>query len=129
MLCAPTTAWEMCQQMKLFVVVAVLLTVGCLSGSKQSEGQKLSEAEALALAVELANKVCDTRYSFAPFTESSYPIAFKDGRWHWGSLDLAGESGFSAIVSFGPRGEDQQVEVFLSIDTITPLRDEDDDRE
>jgi hypothetical protein len=107
----------------LAFVLFVILT-GCQCASKQSGGRILTEVEALTLAVELANKECDARYSFAPFTVSSYLIEFKEGRWHWGSLDLAGESGFSAVVSFGPRGEDPDIEIFLSTDMISPPRDD-----
>jgi len=111
------------------VLMVLVLMAGCHSASNQPDGQKLTESEALTLAVELANKECEARYSFAPFNMSSYLIEFKDGRWHWGSLDLSGESGFSAVVSFGPRGEDHFVEIFLSIDTISPLREDNDQRQ
>jgi hypothetical protein len=105
----------------LFIVLASVL--GCQSGAGDLTGQKLSESQALSLAVELANKECDSSYSSKPFTSSSYSIEFRDGRWHWGSLDLAGEGGFSAAVSFGARGEEQQVDVFFSTDKTMELRD------
>jgi hypothetical protein len=110
------------------LLVAFASALGCQSGARESTGQKLSESQALNLAVELANKECDSNYASKPFALSSYSIEFKDGRWRWGSLDLEGESGFSAVVSFGPRGEDQRVEVFLSTDRIIPSRG-DGDRE
>jgi hypothetical protein len=106
---------------KLFLFIVLVPTLGCQSGAGDLTGRKLTKSQALSLAVELANKECDSSYSTKPFTSSSYSIEFKDGRWHWGSLDLAGEGGFSAAVSFGSRGEDQRVEVFLSTDKIMPL--------
>jgi hypothetical protein len=112
------------RNLNVVLFIALATTIGCQSASRESNTQKLSESEALSLAVELANKECESSYSSAPFTLSSYSIEFRDGRWHWGSLDLAGDNGFSAVVSFGPRGEDRQVEVFLSTDKITPLRDD-----
>ena len=119
----------MSRYMKCWVFIVIVLMTGCQSASKQSDGQKLTESEALTLAVDLANKQCDANYSFAPFDVSSYVIEFRRGRWHWGSFDLAGESGFSAVVSFGPRGEDQHIEIFLSTDVISPLREDNDQRE
>jgi hypothetical protein len=115
--------------MKCLGFMVLALVAGCHAASNQPDGPTLTESQALTLAVELANEKCEARYSFAPFNMSSYLIEFKDGRWHWGSLDPAGESGFSAVVSFGPRGEDHHVEIFLSIDTILPRRDDDDERE
>ena len=119
----------MSRYMKWLAFMVFVLMTGCQSASKQSDGQKLTESEALTFAVELANKECEAKYSFAPFNMSSFLIEFKDGRWHWGSLDPAGESGFSAVVSFGPRGEDQHIEIFLSTDVISPLREDNDQRE
>jgi murein DD-endopeptidase MepM/ murein hydrolase activator NlpD len=89
-----------------------------MHSSAQSNGQALTESEALTMAVKLANEECEAKYSSSPFSLSSYAIEFKDRRWHWGSMDAAGKKGFSAVVSFGPRGEDQTVEVFLSTDRI-----------
>ena len=106
--------------------IVLALTIGCQSAFRESTTQRLTESEALTLAVELANKKCESSYSIAPFDLSSYLIEFRDGRWRWGSLDLVGESGFSAVVSFGPHGEDQQIEVFWSTDKITPLREDGD---
>jgi hypothetical protein len=107
---------------KHLMLILIVSLAGCQSASKQISEQTLTESDALALAVELANQKCEARYSFAPFGLSSYLIEFKNGRWQWGSLDPAGESGFSAIVSFGPRGEDPHVEIFWSTDEISPER-------
>lgn len=106
--------------MKCLIPLLLMLTLGCQSASKHLAGRELTESQALALAVELANNECEAKYSFAPFSTSSYLIEFRDGRWQWGSLDPAGESGFSAVVSFGPRGEDRHIEIYLSTDKILP---------
>jgi hypothetical protein len=86
--------------------------LGCQSGQ-----QKLTESEALELAVKLANRECYKIYSVAPFDASSYALIFRQGRWCWGTLDLAAVGGLSAQVSFDAHGRDPVVEVFLSTDT------------
>ena len=109
--------------MKTLVILVVVLGLGCHASNRQAVDNELTASGALALAVDLANKECDARYSAIPFELSTFPITFEDGRWHWGALDQAGEEGLSATVSFGARGEDRKVEVFLSTDIIfTPSR-------
>ena len=93
--------------------------VGC-SGTSKGQAGSISESQALDLAVAIANKECMSRFARAPFDRSSYPIEFKDGRWWWGRLDLAGEMGFSASVSFDARGKDPGVEVYFSADRLQP---------
>jgi len=100
----------------------VVLGIGCQASQQKTVGHELTGPEALALAVDLANKECNARYSTTPFNASSYPITFRDGLWHWGILDHAGYGGFSAIVTFDSRGEKRTVEVFLSTDEVLPLR-------
>ena len=90
-----------------------------MPGRRSGNGE-LTASEALALAVELANEECRARFAEAPFTSDTYEVFFEGRRWHWGALDLAGEGGYSAIVSFDARGGDRRVEVFLSTDMITP---------
>ena len=106
--------------MRTLVILVVVLGLGCQASSRQTVDPELTASEALALAVDLANKECGARYSATPFTSESYEIFFEDGSWHWGALDLAGDGGYSVVVSFNARGEDQRVEVFLSTDAITP---------
>jgi hypothetical protein len=72
------------------------------------------------LAVELANNECKAKFSVAPFNSKSYQIYFDGGWWRWGTLELVGEGGYSAVVSFDARGEHQHVEVIVSTDAITP---------
>lgn len=112
---------------RLLAAMIVVAGIGCQASSRQTAGHELTRTEALALAVELANEECEVRYSATPFTITSYEIVFVDGRWSWGTLDHAGDQGFSAVVSFGARGEDREVEVFLSTDMLMP-RDLDDEQ-
>jgi hypothetical protein len=109
-------------KLKMLLFGVLILGVGCHSAQKQISGRELSESEALELAVRLANQECDKIYSVTPFEPSSYFIIFRQGRWHWGTLDLAGEGGLSAQVSFDARGRDPVVEVFLSVDTPAVYR-------
>lgn len=90
--------------------------LGCQPALREG-GRPLERIEALQLAVRLANAECQQRYRYAPFNESSYTITLANERWTWGGLDLVGEGGFSARVSFDARGSDRQVEVYYSTDT------------
>lgn len=91
-------------------------------GGNASQERRLTRDEALRLAVTLANDECKARYSVSPFTETSYPIEFRDGRWHWGALDVAGTDGYSGEVSFDATGGARKVEVYFSTDRISPRR-------
>ena len=105
---------------RLSVTLVIALGLSCQASVHKSGGHELTASEAIALAVDIANQECEARYSTTPFTSESYKILFEDGRWHWGAMDPGGEGGYSAVVSFDTRGEDQRVEVFLSTDAITP---------
>lgn len=98
----------------IFIVGAVL---GCQSNAGRSPDRELSEQEALALAVNLANEQCEQTYGTRPFDLSTFQIVFREGRWRWGTLNVAGAYGFSAMVSFDRAGGEQRVEVFFSEDT------------
>jgi hypothetical protein len=102
------------------LILATLL-LGCGSTRRDVRSGGLSEVEALELAVALANAECMDRFGEAPFEASSYTILFRDGRWFWGSLDLHGIHGFSAMVSFDARGDDREAIVFFSYDQVEPL--------
>ena len=100
------------------LLVMMVLALGCGGTQDRHATSPLSQAEALDLAVLLANEECSSKFSMAPFDGSSSPIAFKDGRWYWGGLDPAGHAGLSASVSFDIHGNDRRVEVYLSTDRL-----------
>jgi hypothetical protein len=95
--------------------------IGCTFVGNKDRADLLSKADALALAVALANEQCFKTYSEQPFTEDSYTMTFENGRWRWGHLDLSGQYGYSAVVSFDSKGEDRVVEVFYSSDKPKPV--------
>ena len=97
-------------------VLVILFLFGCQASQKHAVERELSKSEALVLAVSLANKECDLKYSSAPFDTSSCAIEYREGLWHWGGLDLRGFDGYSAIVTFDAKGASQSVEVFFSTD-------------
>jgi len=103
----------------LLVVVAIL--VGCSTTPRDGRNAELTEAQALQLAVSLANAECTDKFGEAPFEASNFPIRFQDGRWLWGTFDARGVYGFSAVVSFDSRGEDRKTEVFFSHDRPQPV--------
>ena len=103
--------------MKLVISVLVVgCFLGCQSGFRDSTAPQLTEYDALFLAVKLANEECSKQFSVKPFDESSFSVSFKNGKWHWGELDLSGVNGFSGVVTFDPWGKHPSVEVFLSTD-------------
>jgi hypothetical protein len=105
------------------VSLCCLLSIGCREIRQTGQDQPLTRQDALELAVHLANEMCMSRFSMAPFDTSTYAIKYLDGIWQWGAFDLKGSSGCSAIVSFDRFGLDPTVDVFLTTDTITPSRD------
>jgi hypothetical protein len=109
---------------KWLMVAAFSLAMlpGCHSAGTSSRQNPMTQSEALALAVQLANEECMRRFSVTPFEKSTYSIEFREGRWHWGELNVRGVGGYSAIVSFDQTGGDRQVEVFLSTDKVTPTQ-------
>jgi hypothetical protein len=97
-------------------ILTLIFCIGCRTTVKKNNIDSLSEDDALALAVSIANEECFKRYSERPFNEESYMIKFEEGRWRWGRLDLSGEHGYSAIVSFDSNGKNKTVEVYYSTD-------------
>jgi hypothetical protein len=95
---------------------------GCQRAKNIAHDTPLTQAEALTLAIELANQKCMQLYSAAPFDSSTYGISFREGRWHWGELDVMGVHGYAAMVSFDLSGGDRRVEVFVSSDALRPKR-------
>jgi hypothetical protein len=112
----------------LAAVAVMLIVVGCQASRNQAVERELSKADALALAVSLANEECDRKYEAAPFDTSSYPIEYRDGLWHWGAVDPHGIDGYSAVVSFDGRGGSRNVEIFFSTDAprVAPVRERED---
>ena len=100
------------------VAFIILVALGCGGTKDRNVTAVLSQPEALKLAVSLANEDCLSKFSMAPFDSTSSTIEFKDGRWSWGGLDLAGHAGLSASVSFDAHGNDRRVEVYLSTDRL-----------
>ena len=100
----------------MIFILAPAFYISCWPIGKNNNIDSLSEAEALVLAVSLANEECFATYSERPFNENSYTIKFEDGRWRWGRVDLFGEHGFSATVSFDSWGKNKTVEVYFSVD-------------
>ena len=98
------------------LLVLLILGLGCQAAQRGASRQTLSEPEALKLAVSIANVECVAKFGEAPFDESIFSIDFREGHWHWGTLDLRGVHGFSAVVSFDARGDDRYVVVFFSFD-------------
>jgi hypothetical protein len=111
---------------KTILIIVITLVSGCLGMSKQKPGPPLSQTQALRLAVFMANERCQARFKLTPFDTSSYTIVFQDNLWRWGGLDLAGISGYSAQVMFDAWGKNQNVEVYLSIDSAIPISRESD---
>jgi hypothetical protein len=108
------------QAVRLLALVLLVSGTGCHTFGGNRSTEPLSRAEALRLAVELANDECNARYSVSPFTETDYTIEFSAGLWQWGGLDVAGSAGYSARVSFDSTGGARQIEVFYSTDRIVP---------
>jgi hypothetical protein len=93
------------------------LVLGCHASRRAGHPESLSEAQALELAVALANGESKAKFSVEPFDGSSYEINFIDGRWRWGKFDPSGFYGFSTLVSFDGQGRDRRVVVFFSWDS------------
>jgi hypothetical protein len=84
---------------------------------------KLTREQAAKLGATVANVECEKQYHKRPFKPDTFPAKFKNNYWwHWGRLDQAGVDGFSAEVSFNATGDEQQVKVYLSTDTIMPKK-------
>lgn len=99
-------------------IVMVLLAFSLVAASEADKAGKkvLSKDDALALAVELANAECEESFGERPFDLKSFEVVKDGGRWRWGELDVHGENGYSARVSFNLKGAKDSVEVYLSTD-------------
>ena len=97
-------------------VVLVWLALGGAGACGGRSPAQLTPAEALQLAVTLANAKCQATFSHAPFDSTRYGLERVDGVWRWGGLDLASVDGFSADVRFDGDGGNQHVEVTYSND-------------
>jgi hypothetical protein len=106
------------------MILCIPLILGCQASQSQNRTQPITEKEALTLAVALANVACMDIYGATPFNISDHSIDSKNGRWHWGDLDIFGVYGFSAKVSFDSYGKNRSVEVFLSTDIRSPTEPE-----
>jgi hypothetical protein len=104
----------------LTAIAAAILVVlaGCTATRESSRAHRLSEDEALQLAVTLANQTCQAKFARAPFDAKTSSVRFVDGRWTWGGVDPGGPEGLSAEVSFDEFGAHRHVEVFLSTDAL-----------
>ena len=107
-------------QWLMIVSIVLAAALGCHGVGKTTHEKRITQDEALALAVQLANERCMKRFAVAPFDRSTYSIVFREGRWYWGELNVRGVDGYSAIVSFDETGSARKVEVFLSTDELTP---------
>jgi hypothetical protein len=101
-------------------LVAALPASSAAEDPAATPSAHLSSEEAASLAAKLANDACDRLYKRRPFTSAQYPIDFVGDRFRWGRLDPGGEGGFSAEVSFGPRGGDPKVKCYWSTDMDRP---------
>ena len=102
----------------LLSIICTALALGCGGTQDHHAAPSLSQSQALELAIAIANEACMSKFSMAPFDNSSSTIEFKGGRWYWGGLDLAGHAGLSASVSFDEQGNDRRVDVYLSTDKL-----------
>jgi hypothetical protein len=105
--------------MKTLLVMIVFLCIfqaGC--GSDSVAILPISPDKAAQLAAKLANDQCDHLYQKRPFTANQYAAKLQDGTYHWGGLDVGGQKGFSALVTFRQNGGDPHVEVYFSTDVF-----------
>jgi ketosteroid isomerase-like protein len=89
-----------------------------LSSLQDTHAGSLSNHEAALLAARLANDQCDRQYHRRPFTADQHPAVLAQGIYRWGSLDVGGVGGFSALVTFRPDSSDPHVEVYFSSDAL-----------
>jgi hypothetical protein len=78
----------------------------------------LSVTDAADLAARLANEKCEHDYHRHPFKPEQHSAVLQNGLYHWGHLDVGGEGGFSAEVTFRPDGSKPHVEVYFSSDSL-----------
>lgn len=78
---------------------------------------KLTAEQAAQWAAELANHQCAITFDNRPFLSSHFTPQLRDGRWHWGALDVTGINGYSATVSFDASGRQPKADVYFSYDS------------
>lgn len=100
------------------LILLCMIVLDCHGLRIDTSNGTLSKGDALHLAVELANAECMRQYSIAPFDSTSYVIEFREQRWYWGRVDVAGINGYSAKVSFDKKGRDRRIEIFFSTDVL-----------
>ena len=65
------------------LLTVALLAAGCAPLTRRTP---LTEQEAIALAVNLANQEARSRFKTAPFTAESGDLRLVEGRWRWQAL-------------------------------------------
>ena len=94
-----------------------LFLVGC-SQHVETTQRVLSSNDAAQLAAKLANDKCENLYRRRPFRGNQYLPKLEKDEYHWGHLNVAGEGGFSALVTFRGSGENPRVEIYFSTDVF-----------
>jgi len=108
------------------ILGCLAIQIGCVRSTIPSEGKaSLSSAhrilpaqDAAELAARLAHERCKHQFGRQPFSAGQHSARMEDGLYHWGELDVGGEGGFSASVTFRPDGTEPHVEVYFSSDTL-----------
>lgn len=86
----------------VLLLLAALALLGC---------KNLTEQQAANLACYLANQEAHKRFGQQPFTVESYSVKMKNRKWVWGGIEPAGNTGFSAFVTFQRNGKNSMVDV------------------
>ena len=102
--------------------VAQLHEIGRATADEYQKAASACDIAAAELAAELANHECEHRYGRRPFVAEQYSTVLQDGTYHWGHLDVGGQGGFSAMVSFQRDASEPHVEVYFSSDVLKPQR-------
>ena len=93
--------------MKLLPFIAsVFLLFGCSTTPHHS--QRLSVAEAKALAPQLANDAAFTRYGCRPFHDGQSP-RLEQGRWVWSGRYGYGKGDLEALVMIAADGSTHEI--------------------
>jgi hypothetical protein len=97
----------------IFAVEGGRLLWPCIAHGIRPWRNELSRDQAASLAARLANDACEIAFSARPFSPSSWPaVQGTDRTWSWGKETFFGPAGYSAVVSFGPEGENPRVRVY-----------------
>jgi hypothetical protein len=97
----------------------VSLLAGCAAGQSSHAPVRArleSAREAAVFAAKIANEECARRLDARPFKPEHWPAVQRDGRWHWGQLELGGPGGYSAEVSFDVDGGNVDVQIYWTVD-------------